>query len=221
MPQEIIYSIGEDKLTAIADAIRSQTDDDRTMTTDDMVTKINDMLSVIEPFLGTDVHETFEIIDPEYISLELVEEPEDPESGFDPTERPSYMLMYDGDLLDPEGGIIAKQGGYNKHIHSSDISVWIRMENQDDERDIHNFEGHFDGGIYLFKDWEEPDQYSIQFDSWPEEPITYNCELIAAYSGSDFDLKNNTISVEFEFILETNPFKDGGDEEEPEEDPEV
>jgi len=214
MPEEVLYSISDSKLTAIADAIRSQTDDERAMTTDDMVTKINSMLSAVEPYMGTDVHGTFEYIDPQYLSLELVEEPEDPDSGFDPTERPTYMLMYDGDLLDPEGGILAKQGGYDKRIHSSDISVWITMENPEDERDTHTFEGHYSDGIYCFQDWDEPaDQYSIQFDSWPEEPITYNCELIAAYSGLDFDLKNNRISVEFDFTLGTNPFE----KEEPEE----
>lgn len=210
-----LYSIGDDKLTAIADAIRSQTDDDQTMTTDDMVTKINSMLTAIEPYMGTDVHGTFEYIDPQYLSLELVEEPEDPDSGFDPTERPTYMLMYDGDLLDPYGGILARQGGHDKRINSEDISVWIRMENPEDERDSHTFGGNYGSGVYYFKDWDEDaDQYSIQFDSWPAEPITYNCELIAAYSGSDFDLKNNRISVEFEFTLDTNPFKEEEEERE-------
>ena len=218
MPQEIIYSIGEDKLTAIADAIRDQTDDDRTMTTDDMVTKINAMLSVIEPYLDNGDGEE---IDSTKVYLQLVEEAEDPESGFRPDNRPFLQLMYEdsnGDyLLEPNAGVFARQGGEDKRIMSEDISVLLRMENADDERDVHLFAGHYTGGAYAFQDWDEPsDQYEISFDTWPEEDITYNCTLSATYQGNGFELKNNSVSVEFEYVLTPSPF-----EEEQEEDPEL
>lgn len=221
MPQEIIYSIGEDKLTAIADAIRDQTDDDRTMTTDDMVTKINAMLSVIEPYLDNGGEE----IDPEKIYLQLVEEAEDPESGFNPEDKPCLQLMYEGSngnpdyLFDPNAGVFARQGGEDKRITTEDISVSLTLTNPNDERDVHTFHGHYMGGAYPFQDWDEDsDQYEIQFDSWPQEAITYDCTLSATYYFGDFDLKNNSVSVEFEFTLEPNPFDEGGDE--PEEEPE-
>lgn len=215
-----LYSIGDDKLIAIADAIRSQTETEDTMTTDDMVTKINNMLNAIEPYLLVLMNE----IDTSKIYLQLVEEPADPESGFDPTERPCYQLMYEdpveGDIIwDPDAGVLARQGGENKYLTTEDISVSLTLTNPDDERDVHTFHGHYMGGAYAFQDWDEDsDQYEIQFDSWPQEAITYDCTLSATYYFGDYTLKNDSVSVEFEFTLEPNPFDEGGDE--PEEEPE-
>lgn len=199
-----LYSIGDDKLIAIADAIRSQTETEDTMTTDDMVRKINNMLSSVQPYVGKQIDS--ELIDGQVRSVLVpyeedeftlipVLEPEDSESGFDPSNTlaliPAIVESGTAEEWDPIGGIMMRQGGYNVPVPSESIGVFITLTNEDDEQDPVNrmiFNGHYymdAGGTYVFRDWEpgEADQYEISFD-WPEDAVTYTGRLWAEANGT-------------------------------------
>lgn len=236
-----LYSIGDDKLIAIADAIRSQTETEDTMTTDDMVRKINNMLSSVQPYVGKRINS--ELIDGQVrsvlvpyeedeLTLIPVLEPEDSESGFDPSDTlaliPAIFERGTAVEYDPTGGIMMRQGGYDVPVPSESIGVFITLTNEDDENDPINrrvFNGHYvmdTGGLYTFRDWEpgEIDQYEISF-GWPKDAVTYTGRLWAESNGTTpFALIEDESPV-VEFSVSIDPSRERPQPDENEEDPEL
>ena len=197
---ETLYSISDTKLTSIADAIRSQTEDDRTMTTDDMVTKINNMMNSVCPFVGIQINaELIEGVvrrvlvsfDEEEFAIQEVQDLDDPTEQYDQDHQfictPGFINSR-GDfeeLSAPVGGIKMRSNGSDMFINTSDIYVDIHYVNVDDDSDRGEFHGQYDGGSYAF-DWDENEghHYEIVFDKGEEEK-TYECTIYAFTANAD------------------------------------
>ena len=190
-----LYSIGDDKLTAIADAIRNQTETDDTMTTDRMVTNINNMMTAIAPYISKYQGVPYEAGE---FAMYEVEDPDYGEEEFDSERQIIFMpgLVERGEITEhsPEAGIHLRKGGRDKYIKSMDICLDITFTNPDDHDDRLNsqiFHGQFDGAEYNWSWYDEGlrrDAYEITIDR-PVEDTTYDVKMWAHVdNNSDFDL---------------------------------
>ena len=225
---ETLYSISDTKLTSIADAIRSQTEDDRTMTTDDMVTKINNMMNSVCPFVGIQINaELIEGVvrrvlvgfDEEEFAIQEVQNLDDPTGEYtdhDYVCTPGFINRRDEfeEVGAPVGGIKMRSNGMDMFINTSDIYVDIHYQNVDDDTDSGTFHGQYDSGSYAF-DWFDGDahHYEIVFDKGEEEK-TYQCTIYALVANAnDWNLMSD-YSSEYTCTVVVPAY-----EEEQEEDP--
>lgn len=219
MPEEVMYSISDTKLTAIADAIREAKQTESLLTTDDMVTAINNMLNCTSVFVGYDFDVDLEgnksviPVDSSKVQIEVLTEPEF--ETYDPTTdgvfcQLTYSDAAEGEEPDyrnwePVGGVYMRRNNTTYIGNSTDVILELVMENADDpEEEPLVFTGSQTGNIYSFygaAPWGA--EYTISFSEWPEEPITYNCHLKVYSNDESFPLENNepAETEEFEFIL--------------------
>ena len=225
-----LYSIGDDKLTAIADAIRSQTETKDTMTTDDMVNNISNMMNSVCPFVGIQINaELIEGVvrrvlvgfDEEEFAIQEVQDLDDPTGEYtdhDYVCTPGFINRRDEfeEVNNPVGGVKMRSNGRDMFINTSDINVDIHYVNVDDDTDSGIFHGQFAEGSYEF-DWLDGDthHYEIVFDKGEEEK-TYQCTIYATINNAnDWNLMDD-ISAEYTCTVVVPAY-----EEEQEEDPEL
>lgn len=223
MPKEevTLYSIGDDKLTAIADAIRSQTDTEELMTTDDMVSKIENMLAATKLWIGKGIagdvigeDEWIKVVD-EYEDGEFAMfEVEDPfPDSEDPMFNPDEQIIYlPGIVVDnggeeeieeyvPCAGVVYRKRGQNIFAGSDAVGVHITFTNEEDENDPLNqytFNGTQDGDSYNFMWYDEGDpepHYEIVIDK-PVSETTYTVRMWAdIWEDNDFDIEDNMTEI--------------------------
>ena len=206
------YSIGDDKLTAIADAIRSQTDTEDTMTTDVMVRKINNMMSAIGPYLGKEfvpsswiAAENHWILVPFEEGEFTLKEVEDPGYEFDSDHQvifvPGIITVDEREGTEtveecaPIAGVHLIKGGTDKFIQTPQVFLDIRFTNPEDENDGLNhciYHGHFteegDYRWYWYDEGEDHDVYEMTIDR-PSEDTDYVVTMKAYVENyNDFDL---------------------------------
>lgn len=221
-----LYSIGDDKLTAIADAIRSQTETEDTMTTDDMVNNISNMMNSVCPFVGVQINsELIEGVvrrvlvefddEGHQFAIQEVQDLDDPTGQYNQDFQyicmPGFIDSREefNEVGAPVGGVKMRSNGRDMFINTSDINVDIHYVNVDDDTDSGTFHGHFNEGSYEF-DWFESEAhyYEIVFDKGEEEK-TYQCTIYATINNAgDWNLMDD-ISEEYTCTVVVPPANEG------------